>query len=66
MNNIERSIFKIVEKGGHGSNIYRVFDYSIMILILLNVIAIIMGLIYNASCTKAEDKMNASEERSEP
>lgn len=35
-------IFKLVEKGSHGSRINRVFDILIMVLIMLNVFAIIL------------------------
>jgi voltage-gated potassium channel len=38
----ERKIFHLVEKGSHGSNLNLVFDYFIMGLILLNVVAIIL------------------------
>ena len=35
-------IYKLVEKGSHGSKINLIFDYGIMCLILLNVIAVIL------------------------
>jgi voltage-gated potassium channel len=38
----ERKIFHLVERGSHGSVINLAFDYFIMILILLNVVAIIL------------------------
>lgn len=39
---IKHKIYKLVEKGFHGSKVYLIFDYTIMTLILLNVIAIIL------------------------
>lgn len=39
---IKNKIYHLVEKGSHGSKINLVFDYAIMILIILNVIAIIL------------------------
>jgi voltage-gated potassium channel len=39
---IKNAIYRLVVKGSHGSRINLVFDYSIMILILLNVVAIVL------------------------
>ena len=39
---LKHKIYKLVEKGHHGSKINLIFDYTIMSLILLNVIAIIL------------------------
>lgn len=39
---IKHKTFKLVEKGSHGSKINLIFDYAIMMLIMLNVIAIIL------------------------
>jgi voltage-gated potassium channel len=39
---LKHKIHNLVEKGAHGSKVYLAFDYTIMILILLNVIAIIL------------------------
>ena len=39
---IKQRIYHLVEKGSHGSKINTIFDYGIMILILLNVTAIIL------------------------
>lgn len=38
---IKHKTYKLIEKGDHGSRINLLFDYAIMILIVLNVIAII-------------------------
>lgn len=38
---IKHKTYKLIEKGAHGSKINLTFDYAIMILIVLNVIAII-------------------------
>ncbi|MFP4555615.1 MAG: ion transporter [Bacteroidales bacterium] len=38
---IKHKVYRLVEKGDHGSRINLTFDYAIMILIVLNVIAII-------------------------
>ncbi len=38
---IKHKTYKLIEKGDHGSRINLTFDYAIMILIVLNVIAII-------------------------
>lgn len=39
---IKSRIFNLVDKGSHGSRVDLVFDYSIMTLILLNILAIIL------------------------
>lgn len=39
---MKNKIYRLVEKGKHGSTINLVFDYSILLLILLNVIALIL------------------------
>lgn len=39
---IKRKIYHIIEKGAHGSRMNLIFDYAIMTLILLNVVAIIL------------------------
>ena len=39
---MKNKIYKLVEKGSHGSKLNLYFDYSIMLLIILNVIAIII------------------------
>lgn len=38
----KHKIYKLIEKGSHGSRINVVFDYTIMILILLNIFALIL------------------------
>ena len=38
----KNQIYKLVEKGSHGSQRNLIFDYSIMILILLNVVAMVI------------------------
>ena len=42
-----------------GLNLAVVYGFGLIIL------AIVMGLIYNAICTRAEDRMNQAEERSD-
>lgn len=39
---IKQRVYKMIEKGEHGSRINLTFDYSIMVLIVLNVVAIIL------------------------
>lgn len=39
---IKQKIYRLVEKGSHGSRINLIFDYSIMLLIILNVGALIL------------------------
>lgn len=39
---IKHKIYQLVEKGSHGSKVNIIFDYSIMFLIVLNVVAIIL------------------------
>ena len=39
---IKHRTYKLVEKGGNGSRLYLTFDYAIMILILLNLVALII------------------------
>lgn len=39
---IKIKIYRIVEKGSHGRKMNRLFDYFIMVLILLSVVAIIL------------------------
>ncbi|HAF31108.1 MAG TPA: potassium channel protein [Bacteroidales bacterium] len=39
---MKNKIFRLVEKGSHGSKVNRLFDIAIMTLIMLNVIAIIL------------------------
>jgi voltage-gated potassium channel len=46
---IKEKVFNLVQKGSHGSRTNLVFDYTIMILILLNVIAIIIESIHEIS-----------------
>ncbi len=40
--NLKEKIFRLVEKGSHGSKINLLFDYAIMSLILLSIISIIL------------------------
>jgi len=37
---LKQRIYKIVEKGSHGSSVHLIFDYLIILLIILNIIAI--------------------------
>jgi voltage-gated potassium channel len=39
---IKRKLYYIIEKGAHGSRVNLIFDFSIMALIILNVVAIIL------------------------
>lgn len=39
---IKQKIYRFIEKGSHGSKINLIFDYSIMTLIMLNVVSIIL------------------------
>jgi len=39
---IRQKIYRLVEKGSHGSKINLIFDYSIMSLIVINVVALIL------------------------
>jgi voltage-gated potassium channel len=41
-NSIKLVIYRFLEKGSHGSRIYLIFDYFIMTLILLNVVALVL------------------------
>lgn len=42
---LKQKIYHLVEKGSHGSKVNLIFDYSIMALIVLNVIALILDTI---------------------
>lgn len=42
----KQTIFRLIEKGSHGSKNNLIFDYGIMILIVLNVIAIVLESIF--------------------
>ena len=42
MRRVKNKVYNLVEKGAHGSRLNLTFDYAIMILIILNVIAIIL------------------------
>ncbi len=42
MSDFHQKLYKIVTKGSHGSKVNLYFDYGIMWLIILNVIAIII------------------------
>ena len=46
---LKNQIYKLVEKGAHGSRLNLIFDYSIMILILLNVVALVIETSKNLS-----------------
>jgi voltage-gated potassium channel len=46
---LKSQIYKLVEKGAHGSRLNLIFDYSIMILILLNVVALVIETSKNLS-----------------
>jgi len=46
---MKHKVFKLIEKGGHGSRINAKFDYTIITLIILNVIAEIIETIPNIS-----------------
>jgi voltage-gated potassium channel len=39
---LKQKIFRLVEKGAHGSKVNLLFDYSIMTLIVLNVVALVL------------------------
>lgn len=42
---LKQKIYRLVEKGSHGSKVNLIFDYAIMTLIVLNVIALILDTI---------------------
>ncbi len=51
---IRHKVYRLVEKGSHGSRINLTFDYSIMILIILNLIAITLETIPEVKKTLGE------------